>query len=103
MNKSSKRRKRTRRAANHCCVVPDSDVDAARGLLRLVTPLKSDVPTWWPPKVGAMLRHSTWHAAGGDRVKPVNALLYVLAVFEDKNGEKRIVTAERFPSKRRWN
>ena len=33
----------------------------------------------------------------------VEALLHVLSVFEDKDGEHRVVTAEWFPSKRRWN
>ena len=62
--------------------------------------------TWWPPKVGALLRHATHHSAGGGRlklVKRVNAALHVLSVFKDKDGEKRIVTAEWFPTKRRWN
>ena len=33
----------------------------------------------------------------------VDACLHVVSVFVDKDGEKRIVTAEWFPSKRRWN
>ena len=33
----------------------------------------------------------------------MNALLHVVSVFEDKDGAKRIVTAEWFPSKRRSN
>ena len=60
-------------------------------------------PTWWPPKAGTMLRHATRHGAGAGRVKPVDALLHVLSVFKDKDGEKRIVTAEWFPTKRRWS
>lgn len=68
--------------------------------------MSREVPTWWPPKVGTMLRHATHHGAGAGRskrVKRVDALLHVLAVFVDKDGEKRIVTAEWFPTKRRWN
>jgi len=61
-----------------------------------------ETPTWWPPKAGAALRHGTHHGAGG-RIKRVDALLHVLAVFVDKDGERRIVTAEWFPTKRRWN
>lgn len=65
--------------------------------------MKREVPTWWPPKVGALLRHATHHGAGPGRAKRVDALLHVVSVFEDKDGEQRIVTAEWFPSKRRWN
>ena len=61
------------------------------------------IPTWWPPKVGARLRHATHHGAGAGRLKPVRAALHVLSVFKDKDGEKRVVTAEWFPTKRRWN
>lgn len=59
--------------------------------------------TWWPPKVGAVLRHATHHGTGAGRLKPVKAALHVLSVFKDKDGKKRIVTAEWFPTKRRWN
>jgi len=65
-----------------------------------------EVPTWWPPKAGALLRHVSHHGAGTGRlklVKRVDALLHVVSVFVDKDGEKRIVTAEWFPAKRRWN
>jgi len=65
-----------------------------------------EVPRWWPPKVGAELRHATRHGVVEGRrrlIKRVDALLHVLAVFTDKDGEKRIVTAEWFPTKRRWN
>ena len=62
-----------------------------------------ETPKWWPPKVGASLRHSTHHGAGGGRIKRVDALLHVLAVFVDKDGEERIVTAEWFPTKRQWS
>ena len=61
------------------------------------------MPTWWPPKAGATLRHATRHSAGAGRIKQVDALLHVLSVFKDKDGEKRVVTAEWFPTKRRWN
>ena len=60
-------------------------------------------PAWWPPKVGAVLRHATHHSARAGRVKQVDARLHVLSVFIDKDGEKRIVTAEWFPTKRRWS
>ena len=60
-------------------------------------------PTWWPPKVGAELRHATRHGAGAGRLKQVDALLHVLSVFKDKDGETRIVTAAWFPTKRRWS
>jgi len=36
-------------------------------------------------------------------VKHVDALLRVLAVFEDMDGAPRIVTAEWFPTRQRWN
>lgn len=62
-----------------------------------------ETPNWWPPKVGAALRHSTHHGAGAGRVKRVDALLHVLAVFVDKDGEERIVTAEWFPTKQDWS
>jgi hypothetical protein len=62
-----------------------------------------EVPTWWPPKVGALLRHVTHHGAGAGRTKRVDALLHVVSVFVDKDGEQRIVTAEWFPTKRSWN
>ena len=61
------------------------------------------MPSWWPPKVGAKLRHATHHGAGAGRIKRVDAVLHVVSVFKDKDGEKRIVTAEWFPTKRRWN
>jgi hypothetical protein len=66
------------------------------------------MPSWWPPKVGAKLRHATHHATGAGRrdtrvhIKQVDAVLHVVSVFKDKDGEKRIVTAEWFPTKRRW-
>jgi hypothetical protein len=69
-----------------------------------------EVPTWWPPKVGDALRHATVHGTRGSgerptrrHIKHVDALLHVLSVFEDKDGGKSIVTAEWFPTKRRWN
>ena len=72
--------------------------------------MSREVPTWWPPKVGTLLRHATHHVAGAGagrvkrkNVKRVDALLHVVSVFVDKNGEQRIVTAEWFPWKRRWN
>lgn len=69
--------------------------------------MSRETPTWWPPKVGAVLRHTTWHEVRGRRdrsmTKMVEAPLHVVAVFKDKDGEERIVTAEWFPSKRRWN
>lgn len=68
--------------------------------------MSRETPTWWPPKVGAKLRYATWHGAGASSrmlVKDVEALLHVVSVFEDKDGEQRIVTAEWFPTKRRWN
>ena len=65
--------------------------------------MNRETPKWWPPKVGDDLRHSTRHGAGAGRVKEVDALLHVIAVFKDKDGAKRIVTAEWFPTKLRWN
>jgi hypothetical protein len=65
--------------------------------------MRRQAPSWWPPKVGDKLRHATWHGAGAGQVIDVEALLHVLSVFEDKDGEQRIVTAEWYPSKRRWN
>lgn len=65
--------------------------------------MSREPPKWWPPKVGDKLRRATRHGAGAGRVKRVDALLHVVAVFKDKAGEKRIVTAEWFPTKRRWN
>ena len=62
-----------------------------------------EAPAWWPPKVGTKLRHATHHGAGAGRVKRVDALLHVVAVFVDKDGEKQIVTAEWFPTRRRWS
>lgn len=53
--------------------------------------------------MGAELRHATRHSAGPGLLKQVDALLHVLSVFEDKDGEQRIVTAEWFPTKRRWS
>lgn len=58
--------------------------------------------TWWPPKVGDTLRHFSVHGAGPGRVKRVAAKLHVLAVFDDKDGEQRIVTAEWLPTRRTW-
>lgn len=63
---------------------------------------------WWPPRVGAKLRHATMHSARGTgretrvRIKRVEALLRVLAVFRH-DGAVRIVTAEWFPTKRCWH
>jgi len=57
---------------------------------------------WWPPKVGDRLRHDTTHGAGPRRIKRVEALLHVLAVFHH-DGVTRIVTAEWLPTKRSWN
>ena len=67
--------------------------------------MSREVPAWWPPTVGSLLRHSTHHGtgAGGLELKRVDALLHVVSVFVDKDGEQRIVTAEWFPTKRRWN
>ena len=64
--------------------------------------MSREVPTWWPPKVGDKLRHTALHGGVG-RLKRAEAFLHVVSVFEDKDGEKRIVTAEWFPTKRRWN
>ena len=58
--------------------------------------MSREVPAWWPPKVGALLRHLRPGAGAG-------RLLHVVSVFVDKDGEQRIVTAEWFPTKRRWN
>jgi hypothetical protein len=65
--------------------------------------MSREAPRWWPPKVGSKLRHSTWHGAGGGRVKDLHVLLHVVSVFKDKDGERRIVTADWFPTKHRWN
>lgn len=65
--------------------------------------MKREAPTWGPPKIGAKLRHATHHGAGPGRIKHVNTLLHVVSVFKDKDGERRIVTAEWPPTKRRWN
>jgi hypothetical protein len=65
--------------------------------------MNREPPKWWPPKVGSKLRHATWHGAGAGRVKHVDAVLHVVSVFEDKDGEQSIVTAEWFPTKRRWH
>jgi hypothetical protein len=67
----------------------------------LVTRAKRPV-AWWPPKAGDLLRHATTHGAGAGRIKRVEALLHVLAVF-NHDGCTRIVTAEWFPTKRRWS
>lgn len=58
---------------------------------------------WWPPKVGDKLRHDTLHGNGSGGVSRVDALLHVLAVFDDMNGDKRVVAAEWFPTRQRWN
>lgn len=59
---------------------------------------------WWPPKVGDKLRHATLHGTSNAmQVRRVDALLRVKAVFEDEDGEMRIVTSEWFPTRRRWN
>ena len=65
--------------------------------------MSREVPSWWPPKVGDKLRHYTWQSAGSGQGTYGEALLHVLSVFEDKDGEQRLVAAEWFPSKRRWN
>lgn len=65
--------------------------------------MSRDKPKWWPPKVGDKLRHATLHGTSDCRVKQVEALLHVRGVFDDMDGETRIVTAEWFPTKRRWN
>lgn len=57
---------------------------------------------WWPPRVGDLLQHATTHGAGDCRIKRVEAPIRVLSVF-DHDGATRIVTAEWFPTKRRWN
>lgn len=58
--------------------------------------------SWWPPKVGDLLRTATTHGAGPGRIKRVEALLHVLAIF-DHDGITRVVTAEWFPTRRRWS
>lgn len=63
----------------------------------------SPTPAWWPPKIGAVLRHSTLHGVSGGGVKRVCARLHVVGVFKDQDGYKRIVTAEWLPRKRRWS
>ncbi len=55
--------------------------------------------TWWPPPIGAKLRHFTIHGGG---IGQTAALIHVVGVFEHLD-EQRIVTAEWFPSKQRWN
>jgi hypothetical protein len=66
--------------------------------------MAKDPPKWWPPKVGDKLRHATQHGTNhGTGIKQVSALLRVKAVFEDEDGEMRIVTSEWFPTRRRWN
>lgn len=60
---------------------------------------------WWPSKVGDRLRHATTHGTGGSdgtSIKRVEALLHVLAVFNHED-QTRIVTAEWFPTKKRWS
>lgn len=66
--------------------------------------MKKEVPEWWPPKVGDKLRHATLHGSNSPMgVVRVDALLHVLSVFDDMDEHKRIVTAEWFPTKRKWN
>jgi hypothetical protein len=62
-------------------------------------PVRREVPSWWPPKVGDKLRYDARQLAGRSSWE---TLLHVLSVFEDKDGEQRIVTAEWLPGKR-WN
>lgn len=64
--------------------------------------MNREPPAWWPPKIGAKLRHNTLHGAKAGRYKRVDAVLHVVSVFKDKDGEQRIVTAEWYPRKRRW-
>jgi len=52
------------------------------------------IPTWWPPKVGDQLRRAT---VGAD------VLLHVMACFTDKDGNERVVTAERRSTKSGWD
>jgi hypothetical protein len=66
--------------------------------------MNREAPTWWPPKVGTKLRHSTHHGTrSAGVIKHVDVVLHVVSVFKDKDGERQIVTAEWFPRKRRWN
>ena len=65
--------------------------------------MNREAPEWWPPKLGDKLRHTASHSAGPGRIKYVDAVLHVVSVFEDKDGEQRVVTAEWFPGKQRWN
>lgn len=65
--------------------------------------MNREPPKWWPPKVGSKLRHTASQSAGPGRIKYVDAVLHVVSVFRDKDDERSIVTAEWFPSKRRWN
>ena len=60
--------------------------------------MSREAPRWWPPKVGSKLRRID---AATARVAPRGALLHVVSVFKDKNGEQRIVTAEWRTT--RWN
>lgn len=53
--------------------------------------------------VGDKLRHATLHGASDGGVKHVEALLHVMAVFDGLDGQRHVVTAEWFPSKRRWH
>ena len=52
---------------------------------------------WWPPKAGEKLRHHTFQSGSY-----IEALVHVLAVFDDKDGAPRIVAAEWSPSGRGW-
>lgn len=68
--------------------------------------MNREVPYWWPPKHGSSLRYATRHGVADGRrmrIKSVDALLRVLSVFKDQDGHTRIVTAEWFPTKRKWN
>lgn len=53
-------------------------------------------PSWWPPAVGAKLRGKGYEGRASD------PLLTVVSKFEHE-GYAAIVTAERWPEKRRWH
>src|SRR5262249_48045612 len=95
---SGQRRERVRRAHRARPRAPDAPIANAP---KTGEGKNEGIESWWPPAPGDRLHYPTLHAAGGIRVRRVQALLHVVGVFFH-DGETHAVVAEWLPGRQRW-
>lgn len=98
---TDRRRERARRAIRARSSAPTAPSPTAPTPTAPSPKIGEGVELWWPPKRGDRLRYPTFHAAGDDHIRNVQALLHVVAVFSH-DGQTHAVTAEWLPGRRRW-